>query len=58
MVGRRSADDRLISRPMSYLNEPHISLADVSADDRLTVARHLSSANVSADDWPIVKFWD
>ena len=60
MIGRRSADDRPISWPMSYLNEPHIigrCVGRPSADDRPIVAHHLSSADVSADDRPIVKFW-
>ena len=33
MVGRRSADERPISRPMSYLNEPYI-IDRLSADRR------------------------
>ena len=60
MVGRRSADDRPISRPMAYLNGP-ISWADVSADRRPTIGRSslaFLSADVSADRRPIVKFWD
>ena len=42
MVGRRSADDRPISRPMSYLNEPHIigrCVGRPSADHRPTIGR-------------------
>ena len=59
-IGRWSADDRPISRPMSYVNEPHIigrCVGRPSADHRPIVAHHLSSADVSADDRPIVKFW-
>ena len=37
-VGRRSADDRPISWPMSYLNEPHI-IGRPSADHRPTIGR-------------------
>ena len=42
MVGRRSADDRPRSRPMSYLNEPHIigrCVGRPSADHRPTIGR-------------------
>ena len=41
-VGRRSADDRPISWPMSYLNEPHIidrCVGRPSADHRPTIGR-------------------
>ena len=42
MVGRRSADDRPISRLMSYLNEPYIigrCVGRPSADHRPTIGR-------------------
>ena len=42
MIGRWSADDRSISRPMSYLNEPHIigrCVGRPSADHRPTIGR-------------------
>ena len=41
-IGRRSADDWPISRPMSYLNEPHIigrCVGRPSADHRPTIGR-------------------
>ena len=48
MVGRRSADDRPISRPMSYLNEPHIigrCVGRPSADHRPTIGRSSLTTN-------------
>ena len=43
MVGRRSADDLPVSRPMSYLIEP------------LFIGRCVGR---SSADWPIVKFFE
>ena len=61
MVGRRSADDRPISRPISYLISP-FSSADVSADRRPIIGRSSLDSKVigrsSADDRPIVQFCD
>ena len=57
-IGRWSADDRPICRPMSYLNEPHIiggCVGRPSADHQPPiVAHHLSSADVSDDRRPTI----
>ena len=69
MIGRRSADDWPISRPMSYLNEPHFigrCVGRPSADHRPTIGRSSLAPLIigrcvgrpSADNRPIVKFWD
>ena len=46
MICRWSADDRPISRPMSYLNEPHI------------IGRCVGRSSLATYHRPIVKFWD
>ena len=65
MVGRRSADDRPISRPISYLNETLFigrCVGRPSADHRPIVARLKGNrptiGRTSADDRSIVKFCD
>ena len=45
MIGRLSADDRPISRPISYLNK-NFSSADVSADCRPIVGRSSPDSKV------------
>ena len=56
-IGRRSAVDRPISRPLSYLNGPHIigrCVGRPSADHRPTIGR----SSLATYHRPIVKFWD